>query len=138
MSRFTTPYAPKQGTGYRGKKRSENAQPQNEILCSKGAWGIPNKQRQEPNGYPGALLATMVTPPKKGGEIALCGGPHPSYNGREPDWRGIAWAIHARFGKLSAGPPIAAFDLRRLRSGQQRTLVSQSKLNGSGQRRAPV
>jgi len=39
MSRFTTPYAPKQGTGYRGKKRSENAQPQNEILCSKGAWG---------------------------------------------------------------------------------------------------
>ena len=35
--------------------------------------------------YTGALLATMVTPPKKGGEIALCGGPHPSYNGREPD-----------------------------------------------------
>lgn len=31
------------------------------------------------------MLATMVTPPQKGGEIALCGGPHPSYNGREPD-----------------------------------------------------
>ena len=39
MSRFTTPYAPKQGTGYRGKKRSENAQPQNEILCSKKGFG---------------------------------------------------------------------------------------------------
>ena len=34
--------------------------------------------------------------------------------------------------------PLRRFDLRRLRSGQQRTLVSQSKLNGSGQRRAPV
>ena len=45
MLRFTTPYAPKQGTGYRGKKHSENAQPQNEILCSKGAWGVAlNKQ----------------------------------------------------------------------------------------------
>jgi len=39
MSRFTTTYAPKQDTGYRVKKCSENAQPQNEILCSKGAWG---------------------------------------------------------------------------------------------------
>ena len=38
MSRFTTPYAPKRGTGYR-QKRSQNAQPQNEILCSMGAWG---------------------------------------------------------------------------------------------------
>ena len=36
---FYDTLAPKQGTGYRGKKRSENAQPQNEILCSKGAWG---------------------------------------------------------------------------------------------------
>jgi len=25
----------------------------------KGAWGIPNKQRQEPDGYPGALLAAF-------------------------------------------------------------------------------
>lgn len=29
------------------QKRSQNAQPQNEILCSKGAWGYPNKQRLE-------------------------------------------------------------------------------------------
>jgi hypothetical protein len=41
------------------RNRGRTAQPQNEILCSKGAWGIPNKQRQEPNGYPGALLATL-------------------------------------------------------------------------------
>ncbi|MEY8404627.1 recombinase family protein [Oscillospiraceae bacterium 44-34] len=34
---------------------------------------------------PQALLATMVTPPKQGAKTALCGGPHPSYNGREPD-----------------------------------------------------
>jgi len=26
----------------------------------KGAWGIPNKQRQEPDGYPGALLASFL------------------------------------------------------------------------------
>ncbi|MEY8338449.1 hypothetical protein AALB16_10575 [Lachnospiraceae bacterium 62-35] len=26
----------------------------------KGAWGIPNKQRQEPDGYPGALLAKFI------------------------------------------------------------------------------
>ena len=31
------PYAPKQGIGH--KQRSQNAQPQNEILCSKGDWG---------------------------------------------------------------------------------------------------
>ena len=33
MLRFTTPYVSKQSTGYKGKKRSENAQLQNEILC---------------------------------------------------------------------------------------------------------
>ena len=47
------------------------------------------RQRREPQfrAFVGtkALLATMVTPPQKRGEIALCGGPHPSYNGREPD-----------------------------------------------------
>ena len=72
MSRFTTPYAPKQGTGYRGKKRSENAQPQNEILCSEGAWGRCPQQADGRKcecvltlallagfvcGYPHALLA---------------------------------------------------------------------------------
>ncbi len=45
--RFTHPYAPKQGTGY-GEKRSENAQPQNEILCSIGAWGaLPSTSRRQ-------------------------------------------------------------------------------------------
>ena len=72
MSRFTTPYAPKQGTEHRGKKRSENAQPQNEILCSKGAWGHCPQQADGRKcecvltlallarrvcGYPHALLA---------------------------------------------------------------------------------
>ena len=75
MSRFTTPYAPKQGTGYRGKKRSENAQPQNEILCSEGAWGRCPQQADGRKcecvlrlallagfvcGYPHALLAGFV------------------------------------------------------------------------------
>ena len=32
------------------------------VLCAdKGAWGIPNKQRQEPDGYPGVLLAMTLT-----------------------------------------------------------------------------
>ena len=75
MSRFTTPYAPKQGTGYMGKKRSENAQPQNEILCSKGAWGRCPQQADGRKceceltlallarrvcGYPHALLAYRI------------------------------------------------------------------------------
>ena len=32
-----------------------------------------------------ALLATMVTAPKRGKMTVLCSGPHLSYNGREPD-----------------------------------------------------
>ena len=92
--------------------------------------------------------------------LSICGNKYTAcYNGDTPEtggedrpmrrptpklqWEGTGLtrhclSCHARFGKLSAGPPIAAFDLRRLRSGQHRTLVSQSKLNGSGQRRAPV
>ena len=43
--RFTHSYALKRGAGYRQKKRSQNAQPQNEILCSKGLGGTAlNKQ----------------------------------------------------------------------------------------------
>ena len=44
-----------------GKKAfRRNAQPAPEWSCSKGAWGIPNKQRREPDGYPGALLAKFT------------------------------------------------------------------------------
>ena len=46
-----------------GEKRSQNAQPQNEILCSKGIGELPNKQRKEPNGYPCALLAAFFVSP---------------------------------------------------------------------------
>ena len=74
MSRFTTTYAPKQGTGY-GEKRSKNAQPQNEILCSEGAWGRCPQQADGRKcecvltlallagfvcGYPHALLAAII------------------------------------------------------------------------------
>ena len=47
MSRFTKPYAQKTGCRVQTKKRSENAQPQNEILCSKGVWGLPSTSRRQ-------------------------------------------------------------------------------------------
>ena len=74
MSRFTKPCVPKHGAGSRGKKRLENAQPQNEILCSKGAWGRCPQQADGRKcecvltlallarrvcGYPHALLASV-------------------------------------------------------------------------------
>lgn len=43
-----------------GSKRPTDAQPQNEILRSRGLGGKTlNKQRRKPNGYPGVLLATI-------------------------------------------------------------------------------
>lgn len=42
-----------------GSKRPTDAQPQNEILRLWGLGGVLNKQRREPNGYPGALLASF-------------------------------------------------------------------------------
>jgi len=38
---------------------------------SKGAWGIPNKQRQEPDGYPGALLASFFLEMKEASEETI-------------------------------------------------------------------
>ena len=37
-----------------------DAQPQNEILRSWGLGDALNKQRRKPNGYPGALLASII------------------------------------------------------------------------------
>ena len=58
-------------------------------------------------------------------------------------WEGIGLTVHclsfyARHGKLSAGPPIAAFDLRRLKSGNIphiRVTQQAESVVGSGGRR---
>ena len=107
--------------------------------CSRGLGYDPNKQKLRFPATPGTAV------------LSLCGNKDTAcYNGDTPknggddrpmqrstpklQWEGTGLtrhclSCHARLCKLSAGPPIAAFDLRRLRSGQHRTLVSHSKLN---------
>lgn len=41
------------------QKRLQNAQPQNEILCSKGIGDTPTSSVWKPGGYPKALLASL-------------------------------------------------------------------------------
>ena len=83
MSRFTTPYAPKLGTGYRGKKRSENAQPQNEILCSKGAWGRCPQQAVCGKWIATSIACYNMFDPQNGiATVVLFNGSNLSYNGR--------------------------------------------------------
>ena len=107
--------------------------------CSRGLGYDPNKQKQRFPATPGTAVSSLC-----GNKDTAC------YNGDTPQkggddrpmqrftpklqWEGTGLPRHclscyARLRKLSAGPPIAAFDLRRLRSGQHRTLVSHSKLN---------
>ena len=107
--------------------------------CSRGLGYDPNKQKQRFPATPGTAVSSLC-----GNKDTAC------YNGDTPQkggddrpmqrftpklqWEGTGLtrhclSCHARLRKLSAGPPIAAFDLRRLRSGQHRTLVSHSKLN---------
>lgn len=107
--------------------------------CSRGLGRGPNKQKQRFPATPGTAVSSLC-----GYKDTAC------YNGDTPknvgddrpmqrstpklQWEGTGLtrhclSCHARLRKLSAGPPIAAFDLRRLRSGQHRTLVSHSKLN---------
>ena len=107
--------------------------------CSRGLGCYPNKQKLRFPATPGTAVSSLC-----GNKDTAC------YNGDTPknggddrpiqrstpklQWEGTGLtrhclSCHARLRKLSAGPPIAAFDLRRLRSGQHRTLVSHSKLN---------
>ena len=66
---------PRNGVPGTDKKRSQNAQPQNDILCSKGAWGRCPQQADGRKcecvltlallagfvcGYPHALLASLI------------------------------------------------------------------------------
>ncbi len=67
--------------------------------------------------------------PKSGGDGRPMQRPTPKLQWEGTGLTRHCLSCHARLRKLSAGPPIAAFDLRRLRSGQHRTLVSHSKLN---------
>ena len=76
--------------------REPNAQPAPATGLFKGFGVLPQQAEKQTFGgnagslfrafvYTNALLATMVTPPKKGEMTVLCSGPHLSYNGREPD-----------------------------------------------------
>ena len=67
--------------------------------------------------------------PKNGGDGRPMQRPTPKLQWEGTGLTRHCLSCHARLRKLSAGPPIAAFDLRRLRSGQHRPLVSHSKLN---------
>ena len=74
----------------------------------------PNKLRRV---YTGALLATMVTAPEVREFSTLCSGPYSTLQWEGTGLTAHCLSFHARYGKLSAGPPIAVFDLRRLKSG---------------------
>ena len=67
--------------------------------------------------------------PKNGGDGRPMQRPTPKLQWEGTGLTRHCLSCHARLRKLSAGPLIAAFDLRRLRSGQHRPLVSHSKLN---------
>ena len=123
-----------------GREKCRNgAQPQMPI-CEKGFGGRSHQQAK-----------TDFRRSRRKSVLSICGNKYTAcYNGDTPknggdgrpmqrptpklQWEGTGLtrhclSCHARLRKLSAGPPIAAFDLRRLRSGQHRPLVSHSKLN---------
>ena len=62
-----------------------------------------------------ALLATITKAPKVQEIAVLFSGSYLSYNERETGLTVPCLSCHARSCKLSAGPLIAAFDLRRLK-----------------------
>ena len=62
-----------------------------------------------------AQLATITNAPKVQAITVLFSGSYLSYNGRETGLTVPCLSCHARPCKLSAGPLIAAFDLRRLK-----------------------
>ena len=121
------------------EKRRNGAQPQNEIL-RKGVWGRCHQQaktdfRRDRRKSVLSICGNKCTAcyngdtPKNGGDGRPMQRPTPKLQWEGTGLTRHCLSCHARLRKLSAGPSIAAFDLRRLRSGQQRTLVSHSKLN---------
>ena len=107
--------------------------------CSKGLGRCPNKQKQRFPATPGTAVSSLCgykdTACYNGDTLKNGGDDRPIQRSTPKlQWEGTGLtrhclSCHARLRKLSAGPPIAAFDLRRLRSGQHRPLVSHSKLN---------
>ena len=84
------------------------------------------------------LLATMVKAPKVQEIIGTMQRPIPKLQWEETGLTAHCLSCHARNGKLSAGPPIAAFDLRRLKSGYAphiRVTQQAESVVGSGGRR---
>ncbi|MDE7242431.1 MAG: MobA/MobL family protein [Oscillospiraceae bacterium] len=75
-------------------------------------------------------LATMVKAPKVQEIIGTMQRPVPKLQWEETGLTSPCLSCHARCGKLSAGPLIAAFDLRRLKHWNKSIrFVSHSKLN---------
>ena len=73
------PYAPKQGIGH--KQRSQNAQPQNEILCSKGDWGRCPQQASLWLWIATSIACYNMFDPKNGvALVMLFSGSNLSYN----------------------------------------------------------
>ena len=70
-------------------------------FCVYGGLGDTlNKQRRKPNGYPGALLATMSLTLERRKETALLRGSNLSYNEGVIGLTGHCLSFHARTGKL--------------------------------------
>ena len=107
--------------------------------CSQGLGYGPNKQKLRFPATPGTAVSSLCgnkgtacyngDTPKNGGDGRPMQRPTPKLQWEGTGLTRHCLSCHARLRKLSAGPPIAAFDLRRLRSGQHRPLVSHSKLN---------
>ena len=123
-----------------GRKSAGTVRSRRMKFCEKGFGGGSHQQAK-----------TDFRRSRRKSVLSICGNKYTAcYNGDTPknggdgrpmqrptpklQWEGTGLtrhclSCHARLRKLSAGPPIAAFDLRRLRSGQHRPLVSHSKLN---------
>ena len=123
-----------------GRKSAGTVRSRRMKFCEKGFGGGSHQQAK-----------TDFRRSRRKSVLSICGNKYTAcYNGDTPknggdgrpmqrptpklQWEGTGLtrhclSFHARLRKLSAGPPIAAFDLRRLRSGQHRPLVSHSKLN---------
>lgn len=102
-----------------------NAQPHNLLCVQRGLGALPPTSRLDlpltaggpilHRGSHDALLATITKAPKVQEIAVLFSGSYLSYNERETGLTVPCLSCHARSCKLSAGPLIAAFDLRRLK-----------------------
>ena len=127
-------------TAFIEKASRRDAQPAPARSCSKGFGGATTNKQNERPARGGTFIFCTMGPsciacyngegPESAEISALGGGPYLSYNGRVTGLTLHCLSCYARRGKLSAGPLIAAFDLRRLKHWSRSNIfVSHSKLN---------